>query len=233
MWIGRCAAAAVIFCGLAGAEAFSLYAKAQAGDGQAGAAQAQDAAGTSENGDSGELETYEQGMVLEAEKRVEMKAAPEETAETLMSFQKGSLVFAVGGPEDGWYRVIYQGNEGYVEEDALTALEIDIEGLNAEMAANEEETKFVVEVVEKYRADARRSKMWGTIIIVLVIGIFGVGIFSAVRGGRNEEAEKNSRKDAERNDDRDNGRKAGKGDGGAGRKKRKKESEKIEIEDLD
>ncbi|MCM1236773.1 MAG: hypothetical protein NC489_42395 [Ruminococcus flavefaciens] len=42
-----------------------------------------------------------------------------------------------------------------------------------------------------------------------------------------------NRKDAERNDDRDNGRKAGKGDGGAGRKKRKKESEKIEIEDLD
>ncbi len=174
MRLRRYAAVAVIFCGLAGTGQFTLCADAAQG------------------------EEVQQGTVMEAKESIEMKAEPEKTADTLMTFQMHDLVFTVGSAEDGWYRVIYQGNEGYVEETGLVSLEIDIEGLDAEMAADAEETKFVVETVEKYRADARHSKIWGTVIVVLVVGIFGIGIFSAVKSGKDEEMEIGSKKHGER-----------------------------------
>lgn len=216
MRIGKCLAAAVILCGLAGAGAFSLRVEA-----------AQEAAKTPE-GENGEAAAAaaEQGLILEAKKRVEMKAAPEKTAETLMTFQAGDLIFAVEETEDGWYRVVYQEKEGYVEKGGLTVLELDIEGLDAEMAVNEAETKFVVEAVEKYRADARRSKIWGAVIILLVASIFGVGIFSAVRTNQNGGGEEDGGGSEEKNHKK--GRK-----GGFGKRKPRPEPEQMEIEDLD
>ena len=50
----------------------------------------------------------------------------------------------------------------------------------------EQEAEFVVEMVEKYRDEARRSKIWGSVIVVLVVGIFATGIISGVRSSRRE-----------------------------------------------
>lgn len=239
--IGKWAAVVIMFCGLMGTGGFSLCAEA------AQEKTEQTVENPQENGNPGTAEMPGQGIVLEAAERIEMKASPEKTAETLMTFQAGDLLFAVGEAEDGWYHVIYQEKEGYVEETGLVMREIDVEGLNAEMAANEAETKFVVEVVEKYRADARRSKIWGTVIIVLVAGIFGVGIFSAVRankregdeksGGERSVDEKNSgerdvdeKNSEEKNDDaRNDGKKSDRGRHGSAKEKKRKQ---IEIEDL-
>ena len=196
--IGKYAMAAAIVCGLAVAGPFSIYTEA---------------ASDVKMQESGDMEMAVQGVVLKAEKRTEMKASPEKTAETLMTFQAGDLIFAVEEMENGWYRMIYQDKEGYVEKAGLMMQEIDVEGLNAEMAANEAETKFVVEVVEKYRADARRSKIWGTVIVLLVVSIFGVGIFSAIRSNQNEDDEKNGEKSSNKG-------------------RRKQKQEQIEIEDL-
>lgn len=182
-----------------------------------------------ETGNAAEAVSYGSGTIMKTEKKTAMKAEPEKTAETLMTFEKGSLVFVIEETADGWCRVRYQDVEGYVEKEGLSVQEIDIEGLDAEMAANEAETKFVIEVVEKYRADARRSKIWGTIIILLVAGIFGIGIVSAVRSnksGDNEEDEENRNRmqgktPAAEKKDR-NGRKK------RGSKERKKRELKIE-----
>ena len=225
IWIGKSFAVAVILCGLTETGWFSLRVEAA----QEEAAQA--AVETQESGNLEALEAFGQGIVLEAGKRIEMKASPEETAETLRTFQAGDLLFAVGETAEGWYHVVYQEKEGYVEKEGLTVLELDIEGLNAEMAVNEAETKFVVETVERYRADARRSKIWGTVIIVLVAGIFGIGIFSAVRANRGEDDGKNGGKnDDEKNDgEKNDGEKNDRGRHGSVKEKKRKQ---IEIEDL-
>lgn len=224
--IGKWAAVVVMFCGLMGTGLFSLRAEAAQEEAEQEKTE-QTVENPQENGNPGTAEASGQGIVLEAEERIEMKASPEKAAETLMTFQAGDLLFAVGEAEAGWYHVIYQDKEGYVEEEGLVIQEIDVEGLNAEMAANEEETKFVVEVVEKYRADARRSKIWGTVIIVLVAGIFGVGIFSAVRANKREGDEKSG---GEKNDDAGNdGKKSDRGRHGSVKEKKRKQ---IEIEDL-
>ena len=137
-----------------------------------------------------ESQTTEYNQLMAAERDVAMKAEPDVDAQTLMTYKKGDLVFVTGETADGWYLVIYQDKTGYVKKDALTVQELDVEGLNAEMALYEQEGKLVMETVEKYRAEAKRSKIWGGVIITLVAAIFAVGIFSAVKAKKEEDSGK-------------------------------------------
>lgn len=138
--------------------------------------------------DESQITSYNQLMV--AEQKVDMKAEPAVDATTLMTYQKGDLVFVTGETADGWYLVMYQDKNGYVEKGALIVQELDVEGIDAEMARYEQEGKLVVETVEKYRAEARRTRIWGSVIIILVAAIFAVGIFSAVKAKKEEDSAK-------------------------------------------
>lgn len=132
-------------------------------------------------------EASELSRLMTADVDVDLKAAPERGAEIIMTYQAGDSVFVTGETADGWYRVIYQDKEGYVPKDSLCEQEIDVAGLDAEMEAVEQEAELVVETVERYRAETRRSKIWGTVIVILVVGIFATGIISSVRGKYKEE----------------------------------------------
>ncbi len=133
-------------------------------------------------------------QIMSAKESFDMKEMPEESAPTLMTYEKGDSVFVTGETSDGWYRIIYQDKTGYVKKEVLGEEEIDIEGIDSELAANAEETKFVVEAVERYRVDARRSKIWGSVIILLVAGIFAVGIISALKTQKDEKEKNNKKK---------------------------------------
>lgn len=132
-----------------------------------------------ENDDISEL-----SQLMTAKENVEMRAAPNDGAEVIMSYQKGDFVFVTGETADGWYRAIYQDKTGYIPSASLSLQEMDVAALDEEMARTEEEAKFVVEVVERYRSQARRSKIWGGVIIVLVLGIFATGIISGITSAK-------------------------------------------------
>lgn len=53
--------------------------------------------------------------------------------------------------------------------------------LDAEFSNLKEESVMIVEEVERQREEARRSKIWGAVIILLVMGIFGMGVVSAIK----------------------------------------------------
>ena len=129
-------------------------------------------------------------QIMSVNRSVDMKARPEAGAETLMTYETGALIFVTGETADGWYQVLYQGKVGYVDKNALQMQEMDVEGLDAEMSANEEEGKLVVETVEKYNMEAKQSKIWGGVIILLVVAIFAIGIISAVKSRQEEEPRK-------------------------------------------
>ncbi len=65
----------------------------------------------------------------------------------------------------------------------------DSSQLDAEFSALEEESVMIVEEVERQRAEARRSKIWGAVIIVLVIGIFSMGVVSTRESKKAEDAD--------------------------------------------
>lgn len=141
----------------------------------------------------------EDSQVMSAKESFAMKAEPDEDAKTLMTYEEGAAVFVTGETADGWYRIMYQDKTGYVKKEVLRAQEMDVEGLDAEMEANAEEAKFMVEAVERYRVDARRSKIWGSVIILLVAGIFAVGIISTLRSQKSgkEKSGKRNRSELE------------------------------------
>lgn len=70
----------------------------------------------------------------------------------------------------------------------------DSSQLDAEFSALEEESAMIVEEVERQRAEAIRSKIWGAVIIVLVIGIFSMGVVSTRESKKEEDAEPEEKK---------------------------------------
>lgn len=71
--------------------------------------------------------------------------------------------------------------------------EINTAGLDAEMEVVEAESKMVVEEVERYRAETKRSKVWGTVIVLLIAGIFAVGVISTRKSKKNSEKEESGK----------------------------------------
>ena len=144
-----------------------------------------------------ESQSISHNQIMVAEQDVDMKAEPNVESQTLMTYKKGDLVFSTGETADGWYLVMYQDKNGYVEKNALRVQKMDIEGLDAEMAMYAQEGKLVMETVEKYHAESRRSKIWGGVIITLVAAIFAVGIFSALKAKKEEESGKERERSVE------------------------------------
>ncbi len=83
-------------------------------------------------------------------------------------------------------KVVSLSNSQYTELSLTQIQQIqDSTALDAEFAELEEESVLIVEEVERQRAEARRSKIWGAIIIVLVMCIFSIGIVSTNKDKKN------------------------------------------------
>lgn len=134
------------------------------------------------------LEASQFSQLMTATEKIEAKEKPEQGAETLLSFEAGAVIYVTGETENGWYQISYQGQTAYVEKNVLQEQEMDTEAMDAELKAQEDESRMIVEEVERYRAEAKRSKIWGTVIVLLVIGIFAAGIISTMQGEKEKKS---------------------------------------------
>ncbi|MBD5396195.1 MAG: hypothetical protein HDR71_18490 [Lachnospiraceae bacterium] len=146
------------------------------------------------------LEVTELSQFLIAKDKIEAKAEPDEKAETVITYDAGSTIYVTGQTQEGWISVSYQGQTGYINmnipeiRDNLEENEIDVAALDKEMEAEIAEGKMIIEEVERYRAEKKRSRIWGTVIVLLVAGIFAMGIVSGIQ------AEKAKKQEGENND---------------------------------
>lgn len=143
-----------------------------------------------------EVQDSEEGItalnqIMVATEKVEAKETPDQAAAVMITYEKDSTVFVTGETADGWYRVSYQNMIGYIPKEKL-AVQTYGEELDQEFKAMEEESVMIVEEVERYRAESRRSKIWGAVIIVLIAGIFATGIISTRKNGKDENKENDS-----------------------------------------
>lgn len=146
--------------------------------------QAKDTVG---QGEMTENETItECSLIMAAVGEVDAKERPDASAAVVISYHDGDNIYVTGETADGWYRVRYQDLVGYVQTEQVTEIELDVEALNDEFAVEEEEGKLVVEEVERQRTELRRSRVWGAVIILLVLGVFVTGIVSTVKNGGKE-----------------------------------------------
>lgn len=143
-----------------------------------------------------EVQDSEEGItalnqIMVATEKVEAKETPDQAAAVMITYEKDSTVFVTGETADGWYRVSYQNMICYIPKEKL-AVQTYGEELDQEFKAMEEESVMIVEEVERYRAESRRSKIWGAVIIVLIAGIFATGIISTRKNGKDENKENDS-----------------------------------------
>ena len=123
----------------------------------------------------------ELNQIMVADEAFEAKELPDDNSASVITYQSGQSVFVTGETADGWYKVSYQDKEGYARKSLLFIQEFDVEGLDKEFQELEMESKILVEEVERYRTEARRSRIWGIVIALLVAGIFVTGIISTKR----------------------------------------------------
>ena len=123
----------------------------------------------------------ELNQIMVADEAFEAKELPDDNSASVITYQSGQSVFVTGETADGWYKVSYQDKDGYVRKSLLFIQEFDVEGLDKEFQELEMESKKLVEEVERYRTEARRSRIWGIVIVLLVAGIFVTGIISTKR----------------------------------------------------
>lgn len=133
-----------------------------------------------------EVEISELNQIMTANDKLEIKEIPDDNAAIVFTYESGAAVFVTGETTDGWYKVSYQDKVGYVRKSELEAAELDVEGIDKEMADAAAEGKQIVEEVERYRIEAQRTKIWGTVIILLVVGIFATGIISTIKNEKEE-----------------------------------------------
>lgn len=143
---------------------------------------AEKAAGTDETAEGTLQQTIKAANIMEE---------PDRNSASLASLEKGTAVIVYGEPENSFCRVEYRGTVGYVESSALEQYQTEISGnLEQEFQNVEEETRRTVDEYELLQKEKRASRIWGTVIAVLVIVIFVVGIRSALKqNGEKEEDE--------------------------------------------
>lgn len=119
-----------------------------------------------------------------------------ENAKTVTKLPYGCLVIYIEG-NDEWSKVRTGEFTGYVKS-ALLQKESPNAELHEEMEKLETYDAEFVNEVERLMAEKRESRIFGAIIVVLIVAIFGVGIFSTMRKKKKAEGEKEETGDAER-----------------------------------
>lgn len=129
-----------------------------------------------------------EGTLQQTVKAAEIKEEPDEDSDTLALLEKGTAVIVYGEPENSFSRVEYQGTLGYIESDALEQYQAEIfDDLEQEFQNIEEETLRTVDEYELLQKERRTSRIWGSVIGIIVIAIFIVGIISALKQNREKE----------------------------------------------
>lgn len=138
-------------------------------------------------------------QIMTAAVDCEAKEEPDENAASVMEYAAGASVWITGETESGWYKVSFQGKEGFIKKENVTGMQVKTEdgemvalgetNLDAEMAAMEAEGEMLVEEIERQRSEKKSSNVWIVIIGVLIVGIFATGIISTVKSGGKQKQE--------------------------------------------
>ena len=119
-------------------------------------------------------------QVMVAQEEIEAREQPSDTAPVIERFTIGTPILVMRAVDETWYEISYQEQTLYVRQSGIEQL-AENEELEQEFQQMEEEGAMIISAVEQYRQDRIRSRIWAGVILLLVIGIFAVGIVGSVR----------------------------------------------------
>ena len=130
------------------------------------------------------------GTLQQTVQETEIKQEPNDDSDTLASLAAGTAVIVYGESQDLWSKVEYREIEGYIKSEALEMYAAEYsEELEQEFRVVEEEMLRTADEYELMQKEKHTATIWGTVIAVLVIAIFAVGIVSALKQNKEKEGE--------------------------------------------
>lgn len=152
---------------------------------------------------AGQNQELKQGTLVTLLQDVDMYEKPDSTSKILFSFKAGDAVFQTGEAEDGWYPVMYHMVNGYINASGNinTNASVAIKDGSAEEGADENtileiyaDEKTIEEMdilddqmnnfgtdVELDRKHAKHTRIWGAVIVLLILAFVGSSILPTIK----------------------------------------------------
>lgn len=135
-----------------------------------------------------ELESVQKNMVLETMKETALQEEPKTNTKTVVTLSAGTPVLVVEDESNGWCKVSSQEQAGYVMISELKTIG-NPEELNTEFDMISNTVQLVFDEIITRENETKQARIWGSIIVVLIVAIFGVGIVSALKKNKQESEE--------------------------------------------
>lgn len=104
-----------------------------------------------------------------------------DSSNAVTTLASGTPVIVREDAKDGWCKVSYKDTYGYVKTESLAAL-VSADEISPEFADMQKQVQLLFDSIIVREQEEKRSRIWGAIIVVLVVVIFGVGIISSIKG---------------------------------------------------
>lgn len=115
--------------------------------------------------------------------KVEVHEKKSDSSKVLITIEEGipTMILEKG---DDWCQVQYKDAVGYVK---TSLLQRENEELAAELDAQQEYNNTFINEIFRLEAEKAKSRIWGAVIVLLIVAIFGVGIFNTIKMNKKEE----------------------------------------------
>lgn len=132
--------------------------------------------------------------VYEIAEETPLKEEGKETAKTISTLKAGTVVVVNDYAEGEWCQVSTGELTGYVK---ISTLQItgDVDALNEEFKSMKQDYENFYEEIMEMQRQQRVSQIWGTVIVLLVVTIFAVGILSGIKKNKEEKRGKENETD--------------------------------------
>lgn len=150
-----------------------------------------------------DLEQVTENMVLETSEEAIMYESPSENSAVIATLEQGTAVITGAAAENGWCAVTAKELTGYVKLEKLKSIG-DKAALEEEFQIQADNNAMLMNELERLRSQRLQTRIWGSIIVILVAAMFGVGIYSARKKNKEEanrqsNAEQDNEEDEEQN----------------------------------
>lgn len=129
-------------------------------------------------------EELKENVLYQLQKDTGVYESADESSEVIAELSAGTGVICMSSDTE-WTQIQYQDIQGYVPT-AFLKMYGDQEALAAEFSEVQQENDLRYERMEEYIQQQKDARLWGSIIVILVIAIFGVGIFSAIKKNKQQ-----------------------------------------------
>lgn len=124
-------------------------------------------------------------MVMQISEDAVVYESADNTADVVVTLKSGTPVIIREDSQGEWCRISYQNIEGYVNTSKLQMIG-DVKQIASEFNVMGANMQLIFDSIVVIEQEKRQTRIWGVVIVVLVVAIFGVGIISSLQNNKKE-----------------------------------------------